>query len=75
MDYCLLLCLFILITMILLFINNYKLLIIKNETFRNNFTENKNCCTHNSINECNKYGKTCVCNYFKKNSYLCQDSY
>jgi len=75
MDVCLIFCLLILITMIFLFINNYKLLIIKQENFKNNFTNDKDCCSHNAINECNKYGKTCVCDYFKKNSYFCENSY
>ena len=64
----------ILLFLIFLFINNYKIIMINPEKFRNKFT-NDNCCTHNNIGECNKYGKTCVCDYFKKNSYICQDSY
>lgn len=75
MDFSLIISLLILITMILLFINNYKLLIMNKENFNNNFTKDKKCCSHNAINECNKYGKSCVCNYFEKNKYFCQDSY
>ncbi len=63
----------ILITLVFLFINNYKLLFI--EKMDNLFTDYKKCCGKYEIEECNSYGKTCVCDYFKKNSYFCQSAF
>tara|TARA_B100001175_G_C19418992_1_gene595090 strand:- start:50 stop:271 length:222 start_codon:yes stop_codon:yes gene_type:complete len=63
----------ILVTLIFLFINNYKLLFI--EKMQNNFTDSSNCCGQHEIDKCNSYGKTCVCDYFKKNSYFCQSAF
>ena len=69
MNFYLLIYIFILIIIILLFINNYKLLTIKKKNLYNNFTNDKNYNIHNTMNECNKYGKRYACNYFDKNIY------
>ena len=63
----------ILFTLIFLFFNNYKLLII--EKMQNNFTDSSKCCGQHQIDKCNAYGKTCVCDYFNKNSYFCQSAF
>jgi len=34
------------------------------------------CCSENQIADCEKYGKTGVCNYYKNNkSCMCQNSF
>lgn len=65
---------FILILLILVCFN-YNLLFTDIESFDNNFTDSKCCCTENSIDKCNKYGKSCVCDYFDKNKHFCQSPY
>ena len=76
MDICLIFGILILIFMLILLCGNYKIILINNEKFTNKFTNDKNCnCSQKNIEECNKYGKSCVCNYFQKNSHYCQDSY
>ena len=42
---------------------------------QNNFTDSSKCCGQHQINKCNAYGKTCVCDYFNKNSYFCQSTF
>ena len=64
--------LFISILIILIFMN-YNL--FKVESFQNNFTDSSCCCHENTISKCNKYGKSCVCDYYDKNKYLCQNPY
>lgn len=75
MDNTSLVAIFFILVILGLVLNNYKLLINTNESFENNFTNSQCCCTENEINKCNKYGKSCVCDYFEKNKYLCQSSY
>ena len=64
--------LFIFILIILIFMN-YNL--FKVESFENNFTNSNCCCSQNTIDKCNKYGKSCICDYYDKNKYLCQNPY
>ena len=64
--------LFIFILVILIFMN-YNL--FKVESFENNFTNSNCCCDQNTIDKCNKYGKSCVCDYYDKNKHFCQSSY
>ena len=64
--------LFIFILVILIFMN-YNL--FKVESFENNFTDSQCCCDQKTIDKCNKYGKSCVCDYYNKNKYLCQHPY
>lgn len=64
-----------LLLLISIFITNYKIILNNVESFDNNFTDQGCCCNKNTINKCNKYGKSCVCDYFDKNKYLCQSSY
>ena len=66
---------FFILILITLFIKNYKLIFNNVENFENNFTDNQCCCNENTINKCNQYGKSCVCDYYDKNKYLCQNSY
>ena len=66
---------FFTLTIIILILFNYKLIFNKEESFENNFTNSKCCCTENDINKCNEHGKSCVCDYFDKNKYLCQSNY
>ena len=59
-------------------IKNMDLLVlpsIKDESFENNFTDSSCCCNKDTIDKCNKYGKSCVCDYYDKNKYLCQNAY
>jgi len=61
----------LLLILYLMVFNQYK----KNESFNNLFTDDI-CCTQNEMNNCYKYGKTGVCNYYKNNkSCLCQNSF
>ena len=54
---------------------NYNIILNNVESFDNNFTDDKCCCTKNTIDKCNKYGKSCVCDYYDKNKHFCQSSY
>ena len=46
----------------------------RREKFENLFT-NGSCCSEDQIRECNTFGKSGVCNYFKNNnSCLCQNA-
>jgi len=66
----------IFIVMILLLCGNYKIILLQTEKFSNKFTNDRNCnCSQKNIEECNTYGKSCVCDYFQKNSHFCQDAY
>ena len=69
--------LIIIIMILLIFITNYKHKVI--DSFDNLvpdlFTYDK-CCSENQIADCEKYGKTGVCNYYKNNkSCMCQNSF
>ena len=75
MDSQTLMCLGFVIILILLVICNFNLLFPNHESFENNFTDSSCCCHENTINKCNKYGKSCVCDYYDKNRYLCQNAY
>jgi len=75
MDNNLLIGLFFLLLLISIFIMNYKIILNNIESFDNNFTDDKCCCSKNAIDKCNKYGKSCVCDYYDKNKHLCQSSY
>ncbi len=75
MDNNLLIALFFLGILLLLVITNYKIIFNRIEKFENNFTDDQCCCHKKDINKCNKYGKSCVCDYIDKNKFLCQSSY
>lgn len=66
---------FFIFTLITLILMNYKLILNNVESFENNFTDDQCCCNGNTIDRCNSYGKSCVCDYFNKNKYLCQNAY
>lgn len=66
---------FFILILISLILTNYKLIFNKVENFENNFTDSQCCCNENTIYKCNSFGKSCVCDYYNKNKYLCQSSY
>lgn len=67
--------LFFILILILLITTNYNLIFNNIESFENNFTNSQCCCDENSINKCNKHGKSCVCDYYEKNKHYCQSTY
>ena len=75
MDSQTLMCLGFIVILILLVLCNFNLLFRNHESFENNFTDSSCCCDKNTIDKCNKYGKSCVCDYYDKNKYLCQNAY
>lgn len=75
MDNISLVALFFILILLILILTNYKLISNNKESFQNNFTDSKCCCTSNEINKCNSHGMSCVCDYYEKNKYLCQPSY
>jgi hypothetical protein len=75
MDYKLLAFLIILTLLIILIL----FILYKNrltvDSFTNKFSKD-NCCNQNEIAQCETYGKTGVCNYYKNNnSCMCQNSF
>lgn len=75
MDNNSLVALFFIVILILLITTNYNLIFNKIESFENNFTDSGCCCNENSIDKCNQYGKSCVCDYIDKNKHFCQSTY
>jgi len=73
MDYKLLIILLIILIILIIFILNRNKLTV--DSFSNLYTRD-NCCSQNEIAQCETYGKTGVCNYYKNNnSCMCQNSF
>lgn len=68
--------LFLLILLGLLFFNS-DILMNQKETYKNYnyFSNDECCCNQDSIDKCNAWGKSCVCDYFDKNKHFCQAYY
>ena len=64
----------LLFILLVLFIIYFFMIHRRREKFENLFT-NGSCCSEDQIRECNTFGKSGVCNYFKNNnSCLCQNA-
>ena len=74
-SYLLIFLIILLIFVIIIIIYNFNRTELVKDSFSNLYT-NSNCCNQNEIANCETYGKTGVCNYYKNdNSCMCQNSF